>query len=177
MKINKITYQHRRDFRAIYECEGCGHKVDERGYDDANFHENVIPSARWRANNSIRGRSPKPCVIRLRTSSGFFECFVRSAITSCFTLLSTLYLFGCPRTPSKHSSTLPIVHLPKFEIGLLFLLTLDQQKATVLYVNPHAFMVSIASGSCGDTAHKNKMQSLSANSDILSDFIQLSGIV
>ena len=46
MKINKITYQHRRDFQAIYECEGCGHRVEGRGYDDDNFHENVIPSMR-----------------------------------------------------------------------------------------------------------------------------------
>lgn len=37
MKINKITYQHRRDFQAIYECEGCGHRVKGGGYDDANF--------------------------------------------------------------------------------------------------------------------------------------------
>lgn len=43
MKINKIISQHRRDFTAIYECEGCGHKYEGRGYDDSNFHENVIP--------------------------------------------------------------------------------------------------------------------------------------
>ena len=24
MKINKITYQHRRDFEAVYECGGAG---------------------------------------------------------------------------------------------------------------------------------------------------------
>ena len=46
MKINKITYQYRRDFQAIYECEGCGHRVEGGGYDDANFHQNVIPSMR-----------------------------------------------------------------------------------------------------------------------------------
>jgi hypothetical protein len=44
MKINKITYQHRRDFEAVYECEGCGNKQNGRGYDDAFFHANVIPS-------------------------------------------------------------------------------------------------------------------------------------
>ena len=45
MKIKEITYQYRRDFRAIYECEHCGHVTGEkRGYDDANFHENVIPT-------------------------------------------------------------------------------------------------------------------------------------
>lgn len=44
MKINRITYQHRRDFKAIYECEGCGHMHEGSGYDDANFHENIIPA-------------------------------------------------------------------------------------------------------------------------------------
>lgn len=43
MKIKKIIYQNRRDFRAIYECEGCGKEVEQYGYDDANFHQNVIP--------------------------------------------------------------------------------------------------------------------------------------
>ena len=45
MKIKKIITQHRRDFRADYECEFCGHvDEDSTGYDDANFHQNVIPS-------------------------------------------------------------------------------------------------------------------------------------
>lgn len=44
MKIDRILTQHRRDFRAIYECQGCGHKCENRGYDDANFHKNVIPN-------------------------------------------------------------------------------------------------------------------------------------
>lgn len=44
MKIKEITGQHRRDFWAIYECEGCGHTTKESsGYDDRNFHDNVIP--------------------------------------------------------------------------------------------------------------------------------------
>ena len=46
MKIKEITYQHRRDFQAVYECEGCGHTREGRGYDDENFHVNVIPSMR-----------------------------------------------------------------------------------------------------------------------------------
>ena len=44
MKIQKIINQHRRDFTAIYECEHCGHTTNGSGYDDANFHQNVIPS-------------------------------------------------------------------------------------------------------------------------------------
>ena len=43
MKIKEIIYQHRRDFKAIYECEGCGGAEKQGGYDDRNFHENVIP--------------------------------------------------------------------------------------------------------------------------------------
>jgi transcription elongation factor Elf1 len=43
MRIKEITYQHRRDFKAIYECEHCGSIVKGGGYDDANFHNNVIP--------------------------------------------------------------------------------------------------------------------------------------
>jgi len=44
MKIHRILRQHRRDFTAIYECEHCGHKKEGGGYDDANFHQNVIPT-------------------------------------------------------------------------------------------------------------------------------------
>ena len=43
MKIKKIIDQSRRDFTAIYECEHCGYEKKSYGYDDANFHNNVIP--------------------------------------------------------------------------------------------------------------------------------------
>lgn len=43
MKIKKIVSQHRRDFTAIYECEHCSHEEQGYGYDDSNFHNNVIP--------------------------------------------------------------------------------------------------------------------------------------
>jgi rubredoxin len=43
MKIREIIVQYRRDFVADYECENCGYVVRMKGYDDANFHENVIP--------------------------------------------------------------------------------------------------------------------------------------
>ena len=46
MKIKEITYQSRRDFTAIYECEGCGAISEGGGYDDDNFHRNVIPRMR-----------------------------------------------------------------------------------------------------------------------------------
>ena len=43
MKIKEIVSQHRRDFTAVYECEHCGHEKTAGGYDDANFHNNVVP--------------------------------------------------------------------------------------------------------------------------------------
>jgi len=43
MKIKKIISQDRRDFTAIYECEHCGATEEGYGYDDKNFHNNVIP--------------------------------------------------------------------------------------------------------------------------------------
>ena len=43
MKIKRIRIQIRRDFRAIYECEHCGNEKEGSGYDDTNFHQNVIP--------------------------------------------------------------------------------------------------------------------------------------
>lgn len=44
MKIQKIINQIRRDFLATYECQHCGFTYDGTGYDDANFHQNVIPA-------------------------------------------------------------------------------------------------------------------------------------
>ncbi len=47
LKIKNITNQIRRDFWAVFECEHCGHVTkEESGYDDANFHKNVIPAMR-----------------------------------------------------------------------------------------------------------------------------------
>ena len=44
MRIKGIISQHRRDFKAVYECEHCGHEVVDGGYADLNFHNNVIPN-------------------------------------------------------------------------------------------------------------------------------------
>ncbi len=47
MKIKQITSQSRRDFWADMECEFCGDiKTGMSGYDDRNFHDNVIPGMR-----------------------------------------------------------------------------------------------------------------------------------
>jgi len=44
MRILKINSQHRRDFDADIICEHCGHiEKGISGYDDDNFHRNVIP--------------------------------------------------------------------------------------------------------------------------------------
>lgn len=43
MKIQEIISQSRRDFTAEYICEACGHSERGYGYDDDNFHRNVIP--------------------------------------------------------------------------------------------------------------------------------------
>lgn len=44
MRIEKIESQTRRDFYAIYKCEHCGFTKRGSGYDDDNFHRNVIPN-------------------------------------------------------------------------------------------------------------------------------------
>lgn len=64
MKIREITSQNRRDFRAIYECEHCGKTEYGSGYDDHNFHQNVIPNkicmgCGEKAPDNYRGLSPK----------------------------------------------------------------------------------------------------------------------
>ena len=43
MKIKLIKWQSRRDFYADYECEKCGHVEQDYGYDDRNYHDNVVP--------------------------------------------------------------------------------------------------------------------------------------
>jgi hypothetical protein len=43
MYIKNIIKQHRRDFTAVYKCEHCDHEEESSGYDDGNFHNNVIP--------------------------------------------------------------------------------------------------------------------------------------
>ena len=43
MRIKRILSQYRRDFRAVFECEHCGATEERSGYDDAHFHNTVIP--------------------------------------------------------------------------------------------------------------------------------------
>ena len=44
MYIKKILEQNRRDFTAIFECEHCQHTYEDEGYDDENYHQNVVPN-------------------------------------------------------------------------------------------------------------------------------------
>jgi len=60
MKIKKKLSQHRRDFTAIYECEHCGETEKSRGYDDANFHQNVIPEMKCKKCGKTADESYKP---------------------------------------------------------------------------------------------------------------------
>lgn len=43
MKLLEKKNQHRRDFTCVLECESCGWNQERLGYDDRNFHDNVIP--------------------------------------------------------------------------------------------------------------------------------------
>lgn len=45
MKIFEVLSCHRRDFSAVLKCEGCGaQQTINYGYDDRNYHDNVIPA-------------------------------------------------------------------------------------------------------------------------------------
>lgn len=64
MKIKEILSQHRRDFTAIYECEYCGFTKKGGGYDDENFHNNVVPDmvcpeCKKKADSNYRALSTK----------------------------------------------------------------------------------------------------------------------
>ena len=43
MRINKILDRTRRDIYCLYECEHCGYTEKGSGYDDDNYHNNVVP--------------------------------------------------------------------------------------------------------------------------------------
>jgi ribosomal protein L37AE/L43A len=64
MKIKAIESQTRRDFYAVYECEHCGATKRGPGYDDAYFHQKVIPTMKCEACEKVapeayRGLAPK----------------------------------------------------------------------------------------------------------------------
>jgi len=71
MKIIKMVNQPRRDFRAIYECEDCGYKVERIGYDDRNFYDNVIPNIECRK----CGKSSNTLGIKVERGEKVNDCF------------------------------------------------------------------------------------------------------
>ena len=60
MRIKEIVWQNRRDFSAIYECEHCGAEEQGGGYDDANFHHNVIPAMKCKKCGKAAPESYRP---------------------------------------------------------------------------------------------------------------------
>jgi len=58
MKIKKILSQSRRDLIVIYECDhdDCNYTEKGSGYDDSNFHQNVVPDMECKK----CGRKAKP---------------------------------------------------------------------------------------------------------------------
>lgn len=60
MHIKKIIRQHRRDFYAIYECEHCGHTDEKSGYDDAYFHNTIVPAMKCEKCGKIAGPGYAP---------------------------------------------------------------------------------------------------------------------
>lgn len=60
MKIKEIIRQYRRDFTAIYECEHCGATSESDGYDDTNFHVNVIPKMKCPSCGKTADESYRP---------------------------------------------------------------------------------------------------------------------
>lgn len=60
MRIKKILDQDRRDFTAIYVCEHCGYEYKGHGYDDRNFHENVVPNMECPKCGKVAGSDYRP---------------------------------------------------------------------------------------------------------------------
>ena len=57
MKIKEILSQQRRDFSATIECEHCDHTQKIRGYDDANYDQNVIPAIKCKGCGKAAGEN------------------------------------------------------------------------------------------------------------------------
>lgn len=64
MRIKEITSQSRRDFTAIYECEHCNETSKGYGYDDGNFHVNVIPNMECKSCGKTASDNYRPLATR-----------------------------------------------------------------------------------------------------------------
>lgn len=70
MFIKEFLSQHRNDFTAMMECQHCGsaHKLTS-GYDDDNYHLNVIPAMTCKA----CGRNRDGEVPEVKNDNGFLH--------------------------------------------------------------------------------------------------------
>lgn len=64
MKIKKILYRNRRDFKAIFVCEHCGYEEELWGYDDSYYHNYVLPQMKCgrcgkTASENYKPRTPR----------------------------------------------------------------------------------------------------------------------
>ena len=72
MKLVEKTWQHRRDFDGIYQCESCGFLTEIKScYDDRNFHDNVTPG--WTCGEC--GKSSKDLGIKNETQTRYPDGF------------------------------------------------------------------------------------------------------
>ena len=55
MRIQKVTSRFKNDFYAIYVCEHCTSTIESSGYEDYNFHANVIPNMACEKCNKKKG--------------------------------------------------------------------------------------------------------------------------
>jgi len=67
MQIKRIISQHRRDFQAIYVCEHCENEEKSGGYDDTNFHQNVIPSMKCTKCGESASKNYRPLTTKYPT--------------------------------------------------------------------------------------------------------------
>lgn len=59
MKIDKMTFEMGRDFKAIMVCEHCGEKQENKtGYHDTYYHTEVIPGMFCNACGKNRSGEP-----------------------------------------------------------------------------------------------------------------------
>jgi len=65
MRIKEKKYQHRRDFEADFICEHCGNiEKDVSGYDDAYFHNEVIPTWKCKKCGKTADENYRPLVTK-----------------------------------------------------------------------------------------------------------------
>lgn len=65
MKIKEMLSQSRRDFTATMECEHCGHEeFNKYGYDDDNYHRNVIPAMKCKVCGKVSADNYQPATTK-----------------------------------------------------------------------------------------------------------------